>query len=1231
MNTFPLRHISIRLPWHDRGWIGTVCEAPQLNGSCVKLKGIAGSKNDQQEVIFRGKSLENIEPSDWPSCVAERATFMAPFAMDQVKTHALAQANSEHYGHFRPTAQRYPAYSAGVVPFKWLMRDQLDYYADALTLDVDIGREPELGYRTNWVHEATNQKTLLDAFAGHLKVDESLTLFYAKHVPFVEGTGRILVGVGRVKQIGEVSQYAQEGQGLPGMVWERPIQHSIRPKESDGFLMPYHLLMARAEADPSIDLERYTAKAPDDHWGEFSYASELVTHDASIAALLAIDSALQRIHDDLGIDCTANRNWVHTELVRLWKVRGPYPGLGAVLTALGLPRGVFVAQAVQDKAGENVDPWPLLDSTFKNPAGVLPEAMRPDVKELAPTWKGLPKERRAYLKLLSRFELTVEQAKLMYDAGGRNKKFAASTDAEILANPYRLYELTRQSPDGVKLLTVDRGVFPDDVVRLKHPLEEPSQLESSIDLRRVRAFTIAALEAAALAGNTLLPFQHVVEAVQAYPVSPKCPVTSDMLAARAMEMAPELIQVPMSVDHALQLERYQQIGALVRQQALARVKGQRHKLERDWSKLLDEKFGKSNDAEELRARQEKAAALKELAEARFSVLAGPAGAGKTTVLGILCAQPEIQAEGLLLLAPTGKARVRMQELSQGGAAKALTLAQFLNQNKRYDGSAGRYHLSERPKATGFGTVIVDESSMLTEDMIGALFDALQGVKRYIFVGDPAQLPPIGAGRPFVDIITKLKPDDYESRFPRVTPGFAELTIERRQVGGDRPDLRLARWFSAAPPSAGEDDIFSAGADDHKTISFVEWKNPEEFQAKLLEVLQKELELADVNDVRGFNRALGAVAQGDYDYFNRTKEEKAGSVEAVEAWQVLSPLRGMPFGVGDINRLIHERYRKGFVELASKSRQRPIPKPFGSERIVYGDKVMNLSNHRRDGNKVYPSDGALGYLANGEIGVAVGTWKSFASPKILKVEFASQKGYTYDFYGSDFREEGDASLELAYALTIHKAQGSQFKMVILVLPEAHPILSRELIYTALTRHQDRVVVMHQGPRSMLKDFSAPHRSDTARRMTNLVRDCRMVEVPQVNGSTFLQDGLVYRTGRGLAVRSKSEWIISEALAGANVSFEYEKPLVLGGSTRYPDFTIEDEISGRTIFWEHLGMLDRPDYKAAWGKKVAWYRANDVLPSEEGGGDRGMLVTTMESASAPLDGKRVNDVIKLITGA
>jgi ATP-dependent exoDNAse (exonuclease V) alpha subunit len=1216
LNKFPLRHVSIRVPWHDSGWAGVVCSAPHLNGACAKLKGIASSKDDTQEIKFAGKRLDEISVADWPACVHERGMFMAPMEMDQIKRHALAAQMPKVYGHFRPTTQRYPAFSAGVVPFLWLMKENLGYYADSLDLDCDADREPDLEYASNWVHEASNQTVLLDAFAGHLRQEDSLCLFYAKHVPFVEGTSRILMGVGRIKQIGKLIEYKREGDGPAGMVWERPIQHSIRPNGQDGFLMPYSELLIRVQQNASIDIERYVAKAAEEHWAEFSYGSELVTHDGAIAALLSIDTVLLRMQEELGITTDGQRTWLHSELVRLWKVRGPFPGLGAVLTAFGLSRGVFVAHTLQEKAGENTDPWPQVDAAFRDPKAELPQQLRGDIKTLGPTWKGLPKQRRQFLKLISRFELTVDQAIALYEDGSRHKHGWSGTDKEILDNPFRIYELSRHDPLGIKLLAVDRGVFPDDSVRLKHPLDEPSRLESAVDIRRVRAFTLAVLERASLSGHSLLSRGKVVDAVREYPVQPACNVTGDILSARLADMAPEIVAVAMNPNPGLQLARYQKIGELVRKNVLGRLGGKRHEVTVNWANAIQAKLGTPVDEEERRAHQEKAAALAELAEARFSVLAGPAGAGKTTVLGILCAQPSIASDVILMLAPTGKARVRMQELAANEGTRALTIAQFLNQHGRYDGRSGRYVLSDRPKASGFGTVIVDESSMLTEDMLGALLDALQGVKRFIFVGDPAQLPPIGAGRPFVDIIAKLRPQDNESIFPRVSASYAELTIERRQVGADRPDLRLARWFSTAPPSAGEDDIFVAGDDEHKTIRFVEWKHPDDFQIKLIEVIKGELQLDDPNDQRGFNLSLGAVPTGEYDYFNASRNGIPGSVDSVEKWQILSPLRGMPFGVSDVNRLIHERFRAGFVALATRF-PRSIPKPFGSERIVYGDKVINLSNHKRDGRRVYPQDGALGYLANGEIGLAVGQWKTNAFPKILKVEFSSQKGYTYDFYGNDFKDEGDAAMELAYALTIHKAQGSQFKLVIVVLPEGHPILSRELIYTALTRHQDRVVVMHQGPRAMLKDFASPLKSETARRMTNLMSDCQMIEIPQSKGSLFLQEGLIHLTSKGVAVRSMSELAVAEALTSAGQRYEYEKALTLGGSTRYPDFTIEDEISGRTIYWEHLGMLENEGYRRSWERKLVWYRENGVFPEEEGGGPNGMLVRSTGSGTTGFD--------------
>jgi len=65
------------------------------------------------------------------------------------------------------------------------------------------------------------------------------------------------------------------------------------------------------------------------------------------------------------------------------------------------------------------------------------------------------------------------------------------------------------------------------------------------------------------------------------------------------------------------------------------------------------------------------------------------------------------------------------------------------------------------------------------------------------------------------------------------------------------------------------------------------------------------------------------------------------------------------------------------------------------------------------------------------------------------------------------------------------------------PEDHPSMSRELLYTALTRHKNRIVIMHQGSRIGLKRFSFPHYSETAKRRTNLMQSCEMEAYPLVN--------------------------------------------------------------------------------------------------------------------------------------
>ena len=207
--------------------------------------------------------------------------------------------------------------------------------------------------------------------------------------------------------------------------------------------------------------------------------------------------------------------------------------------------------------------------------------------------------------------------------------------------------------------------------------------------------------------------------------------------------------------------------------------------------------------------------------------------------------------------------------------------------------------------------------------------------------------------------------------------------------------------------------------------------------------------------------------------------------------------------------------------------------------------------------------------------------------------------------------------MAYALTIHKTQGSEFGTTFLVIPNPCRVLSREMLYTALTRHTGKVIILHQGDFRELQRFSHDEASEVARRMTNLFRPSRPVEVRISNQSVFLDSNLIYRTERGELVRSKSEWIIADKLHAASIDYQYEQPLVLAGIERFPDFTIVDDDSGSTWYWEHNGMLSDKDYLKRWERKLAAYREQGILRLEEGGGENGTLLVTEEQAGTGLD--------------
>jgi hypothetical protein len=284
--------------------------------------------------------------------------------------------------------------------------------------------------------------------------------------------------------------------------------------------------------------------------------------------------------------------------------------------------------------------------------------------------------------------------------------------------------------------------------------------------------------------------------------------------------------------------------------------------------------------------------------------------------------------------------------------------------------------------------------------------------------------------------------------------------------------------------------------------------------------------------------------------------------------------------------------------------------------------MCLSNHRRDAWNVNARQKHNGEIANGEIGIAV--FSAGKPPKGLKIELSTQPGLQYTFWSDELNGESDRGemLEVAYAATIHKAQGSQFGLTLVVIPYPCPLLSPELLYTALTRQREHVAVFVQGDASSLRLYASPSRSETARRLTCLFRPADPFTTPD----GMVVDGAhVHRTANGELVRSKSEVIVANTLRSLDVEYGYEERLIMpDGTSRLPDFTIRRP-GHPPVFWEHLGMLDRPGYRADWEAKKAWYAENGILPWEDDGGLGGILVCSTENyASVGIDAHAIEQL-------
>jgi len=1123
-----------------------------------------------------------------------------------------------------------PAYSSCPTPYRWMLEGNFRDICEDENLQIRSRRNPDSA--STWVMEDDRQRALLKHFWGKLVKGRSLVFYYCNRGNAVDdAVNRLLVGVSRIVDIGE-PKYFGTRPDRPGNfpVWSRRVTNGL---PAQGVRIPYQEYVALGK-----DTEGIVCRPPSGLMLPFSYVAEHVSDGQAVSAILAILKSIEQVRIDGFVSGAWEDaiSWCNSILDEVWSGRGAYPGLGSVLRYLGFSRAhAYQATKLAELERSSKDPWKFVLSILQGREDPSADQYREGLLVAAHQWRLMP-SRHSLLETLTHFELTTDQVTGVANEDLREKRDIFATAANIIKNPYLLFEQDRggQNSEPIGLEAIDQGMWPEG----NAALFRTGQSVAHNDRRRVRATAYAVLrEAANDDGHTLLPFEAFIKAVHnRFPDRRRCLVDRETIWAGEDRKFYEMIlwlkdepypdtwrtSVPKAESAAdLDDELTEDLGAKDEDEdkdsnptimlvALKSVRRQEVEIAKvvsenvrglsvnelpNWRSLLTQNvdkggFGEPQTPRENDAIEEKVRALDVLYAQRVSILTGGAGTGKTSVLRVFLEQLRA-IEGVtatLLAAPTGKARVRLQAATK---RPSNTIHQVLNDAEML---VENYRILDKKPEHGkiiYRNLLIDESSMPSVELLAALFRAVDtnAFQRLIFVGDPFQLPPIGPGRPFVDILrwmSEVHPECIAElktcmRVTETTSGETSFSKGLELASGYRDE-------SGPGDDAILSDLIKAGELADVQISF--WNDHAELLEKIDHVLKSQFGIVG-DDERAFDRSLGIDGE---------------EWQLCENWQILSPTRIQPFGTDELNRVIQSRFRSEMLNAARDPRS-VWPAPMGDQEIVFHDKVMQRQNQPRWLPK---GSSGLRFVANGEIGVIVQAWKGKNErPDNVRVVFSTQPEAEYRYNKMDVKEV----LELAYALTVHKAQGSDFETVILVIPRKAQPLSRELLYTGLTRFKGKLILLVEKDSKPLLDFRRPEASDTMRRTTRMFKLLIGHDAGEIGiKRPYRPEGLIHRTSNGTGVRSKSEVIVYDVLDSLGLSIQYEEPL-LGKSRdpkdfRLPDFTVHHR--GRTWYWEHLGMLEKAKYREDWAVKIRWYQANDywdqVITSEDHSGGIGGIV-------------------------
>jgi len=411
---------------------------------------------------------------------------------------------------------------------------------------------------------------------------------------------------------------------------------------------------------------------------------------------------------------------------------------------------------------------------------------------------------------------------------------------------------------------------------------------------------------------------------------------------------------------------------------------------------------------------------------RFCVISGGPGTGKTTTIAkalALLAEQGSPRPAITLAAPTGKAAARLQEAvrearewlpipSEAKAAmpqEASTLHRLLGV---IPGSPYFRHTSKNP--LNVDILVVDEASMVDLALLSKVVQALPARARLILLGDRDQLASVEAGAALGDICDAAGEGPLSRSHAE---GLGRATGYRPDAGGgsDRPGIRDCIVHLRTSYRFGRTSGIGA------LCRAVNAGRPDEAAGLLRDELP-DLGWRNVPPPERLPRAIRGVVEEGFAAYLLT-DDPVESFQGLERFRILCAVREGPYGVIALNRAVEGILReRGLI---------------ASGRPWYRGRPVMIT--RNDYNL---------RLFNGDIGVAL---PDPAAAGDLRVFFSSAEGTVRKFHPLLLPEH-----ETVYAMTVHKSQGSEFDRVLLVLPDREsPVLTRELIYTGISRARRRV--------------------------------------------------------------------------------------------------------------------------------------------------------------------------------